>query len=137
MKRTPHLDGMDTEHRQALLRVCELISAAGGRAWLVGGTVRDGLMGLAQRDIDVEAFGLPASRLREVLGESFRLDLVGESFGILKLRDLPIDIGLPRRESKVGRGHREFEVVSDPEIPLPVAASRRDFTINSIYFECV
>lgn len=135
MNRTVSLDGMDRLHREALLRVCELIMRAGGRAWLVGGTVRDGLLGYAQRDIDVEVFGLDASRLQEVLGESFKLNLVGASFGIIKLHKLPIDVGLPRRESKAGRGHREFDVVSDPDLPLPVAASRRDFTINSIYFD--
>jgi tRNA nucleotidyltransferase (CCA-adding enzyme) len=132
---TPNLAGIKPGDRQALLRVCSLIDEAGGRAWLVGGTVRDGVLGLEQRDLDVEAFGLPADRLIEILAGEFPLDLVGQSFGILKLKGLPIDVGLPRRESKAGRGHREFHIVSDPDLPLPVAASRRDFTINAIYYD--
>jgi tRNA nucleotidyltransferase (CCA-adding enzyme) len=68
-----------------------------------------------------------------VLETGFELDLVGQSFGILKLRGLPIDVGLPRRETKIGLGHKGFEVHSDPEMDLPAAAARRDFTINAIY----
>jgi tRNA nucleotidyltransferase (CCA-adding enzyme) len=133
--RTPALEGLRPRDRQALLRVCALIEDAGGRAWLVGGTVRDGALGLEQRDLDVESFGLDADRLREVLGREFELDLVGQSFGILKLRGFPIDVGLPRRESKIGLGHRGFEITADPDLPLAEAAARRDFTINAIYFD--
>lgn len=132
---TPNLAGIKAAHRQVLLRVCRLIGSAGGRAWLVGGTVRDGVLGLEQRDLDLEAFGLPAARLREVLGQEFELDLVGQAFGIIKLRGIPIDVGLPRRESKAGLGHKEFDIVTDPSLPLPEAAARRDFTINSIYYD--
>ena len=131
----PSIKNIEEGHRQALLRVCNLITQAGGRAWLVGGTVRDGVLGLEQRDLDLEAFGLPADKLREALEQEFQLDLVGQSFGILKLRGAPIDVGLPRRESKAGLGHKEFDIVSDPYLPLPEAAARRDFTINAIYLD--
>lgn len=132
---TPNLARVKPADRQALQRVCSLVAEAGGRAWLVGGTVRDAVLGLDQRDLDVEVFGLPVDRLRQVLGQEFELDLVGQSFGILKLRHLPIDVGLPRRESKAGLGHRGFEVMTDPDLTLPEAAGRRDFTINAIYFD--
>lgn len=132
---SPNLEGIKESHRQVLLQVCRLIEKAGGRAWLVGGTVRDGVLGLTQRDMDIEAFGLPGPRLREVLGQEFSLDLVGESFGILKLREAPVDVGIPRRESKIGPGHRAFDIVSDHTLSLTEAAARRDFTINAIYYD--
>lgn len=132
---SPDLTRVRPADRQALLRVCELVAEAGGRAWLVGGTVRDAVLGLDQRDLDLEVFGLPADRLRQVLGQEFELDLVGRSFGIFKLRHLPIDVGLPRRESKSGPGHRGFDIETDPHLTLPEAAGRRDFTINAIYFD--
>jgi tRNA nucleotidyltransferase (CCA-adding enzyme) len=133
--RKPNLDQALSSDRHALLEVCRLLETAGGRAWLVGGAVRDGVLGRCQRDLDLEVFGLPATRVREVLGTRFDLDLVGESFGIIKVRGTAIDVGLPRRESKAGRGHREFDVATDPDLSLPEAAARRDFTLNAIYYD--
>lgn len=131
----PVLKLADTDLAQGLARVCTLIRQAGGRAWLVGGCVRDNALGLSVRDLDVEVFGLSADDLQATLTQSFTLDLVGRSFGIIKLKGLSIDVGLPRRESKVGLGHRGFSVHSDPFLPLSVAASRRDFTINAMYLD--
>ena len=125
----------DPDLHEVLQRVCRLIAAAGGRAWLVGGSVRDSARGESARDLDLEVFGLPADRLQAALATDFELDLVGRSFGILKLHGLPIDVGLPRRESKSGRGHRGFLVDPDPYLTLPDAARRRDFTLNAIYLD--
>lgn len=115
--------------------LCERVRGAGGRAWLVGGTVRDCALGLTPGDADLEVFGLDPERLRGLLAEAHALDLVGRSFGILKLKDWPIDVGVPRRESKIGLGHRGFEIQADPHLPLPAAAARRDFTINAVYLD--
>jgi tRNA nucleotidyltransferase (CCA-adding enzyme) len=130
-----NLDQLDGELVAVVTRVCETIAAAGGRAWLVGGVVRDLYLGLCTGDLDLEVFGLPAADLRAVLEKEFALDLVGQSFGILKLRGWPVDIGLPRREAKIGLGHKGFEVDSDPDMPLKEAAARRDFTINAVYLD--
>ena len=119
----------------ALRGVTELVRDAGGTAYLVGGSVRDHLLGRVVRDLDVEVFGIEANRLKSLLEERFPLDLVGRAFGVLKLRGVPIDIGLPRRETKIGRGHRGFAVDSDPWLPLESAARRRDFTLNAIYLD--
>lgn len=115
--------------------VCLRVRAAGGRAWLQGGSVRDGLLGEVVHDADLEVHHLSADRLEAVLGEAYRLDCVGKAFAVLKLRDWPVDVGLPRREQKTGPGHRGFAVQSDPDLNLATAASRRDFTINAIYFD--
>ena len=105
---------------------------AGGRALIVGGWVRDRLMGRASssKDVDLEVFGLPSARLRSLLETLGRVETVGESFQVYKTGD--IDVSLPRRESKSGRGHRGFEITGDPDMTFPEAARRRDFTINAI-----
>lgn len=125
----------DQEVLAAVLKVCALVRDAGGRAWLVGGGVRDGARGLATRDVDLEVFGLQPDALQTALGTAFTVDLVGQSFGILKLRGLPIDVGMPRRESKQGSGHKGFAVHTDPFLELHLAAARRDFTMNAVYLD--
>lgn len=130
-----NLDLLDDELVAVLTRVCRTIAAAGGRAWLVGGGVRDLSLGRPAGDLDLEVFGLPAGDLHACLAREFELNLVGQSFGILKLRGWPIDVGLPRREAKIGLGHKGFEVHSDPHMSLGDAAARRDFTLNAVYLD--
>ena len=113
--------------------VAELVKRAGGRALLVGGCVRDELLGLEPKDFDIECFGISAPDLQRVLGAKFELDLVGASFGIIKLKHVNIDVAMPRRETKLGLGHRAFEMECDPALTIEEASARRDFTINAIY----
>jgi len=114
--------------------VAVAVRDAGGRALIVGGWVRDRLMAReAQPDIDLEVFGLPADRVRALLEPFGRVEAVGESFQVYKLEGL--DVSLPRRDSKAGRGHRGFVVVGDPDMSIEEAARRRDFTINSMSFD--
>ena len=109
------------------------VRGAGGRAFFVGGWVRDRLMGRSSKDIDIEVFGVPADRLKALLESLGRVEAVGESFQVFKAGD--IDVSLPRRESKSGRGHRGFEVAGDPTMSVEEAARRRDFTINAILWD--
>lgn len=125
----------DPDLRAAQETICRAVAAAGGRALLVGGTVRDAILGLPAKDLDVEVFRLAPERLRGLLGEHFQLDLVGQSFGVLKIRKLEIDVSIPRRESKRGLGHKGFEIHSDPSMTVHEAAQRRDFTINAMAFD--
>lgn len=110
--------------------IAEAVRRRGGRALVVGGYVRDTLLGLASKDVDLEVFGLPADDLKALLGQFGAINTVGESFTVFKV--LGLDVSLPRRESKVGRGHKGFEVHGDPALPFAEAARRRDFTINAI-----
>jgi tRNA nucleotidyltransferase (CCA-adding enzyme) len=126
-------DPSATEHLRAARRIAEAVHAAGGRALIVGGWVRDRLLGHDSKDVDIEVFGLPADRLRELLASLGRVETVGESFQVYKAGD--IDVSLPRRDSKSGRGHRGFEVTGDPDMSLEEAARRRDFTINAISWD--
>lgn len=110
-------------------------AAAGGRALLVGGCVRDALMGRACKDIDIEVYGLPPYALEKALRARFELNTVGRSFGVYKIKGADIDVSLPRRESKRGEGHTGFAVQGDPFIPIAEASARRDFTVNAIYWD--
>ena len=124
---------MDSALIDAVVDVARLARDAGGRALLVGGCVRDRLLGVEPKDFDVEVFGIPPARLQEALGRRFELDLVGASFGIVKLRHLDIDVAVPRRETKLGLGHKAFDTECDPSLSVKDAASRRDFTLNAVY----
>ena len=122
----------DPAVRGALETLCASVREAGGRAMLVGGCVRDALLGQAATELDIEVYGIEPPTLVELLASHFPVDLVGESFGVIRLREFPIDVSLPRRESKRGLGHRGFKIESDPQMDPRDAASRRDFTINAI-----
>lgn len=117
----------------AVMAVADSVRQSGGRALLVGGCVRDKILGHSPKDFDIECFGLSAPELQRLLGSKFDLDLVGASFGVIKLKGHNIDVALPRRETKLGLGHRAFEMAYDPSLTLKEAAARRDFTINAIY----
>jgi tRNA nucleotidyltransferase (CCA-adding enzyme) len=106
------------------------VADAGGRALIVGGWTRDRLLGRDSKDVDLEVYGLDPVALRILLERLGSVNTVGESFTVYKVRGL--DVSLPRRESKVGRGHRGFEVTGDPRLSSTEAARRRDFTINAI-----
>ena len=120
----------------AVVAVAGLVKDAGGRALMVGGAVRDLLMGAPSvKDVDIEVFGIEPDRLQRILGERFAFDPCGVSFGVLKLHKFDIDVSLPRRESKRGIGHKGFLIDSDPNLSIPEAASRRDFTVNAMYYD--
>jgi tRNA nucleotidyltransferase (CCA-adding enzyme) len=129
------VDQLDVVHR-----VAEAAAADGGRALVVGGWVRDRLRGEASKDLDIEVFGVAQDRLVSLLTPFGRIEPVGQSFPVYKL--VPptgnageIDVALPRRESKRGRGHKGFEVHGDPSMSIKEAARRRDFTINAISWD--
>lgn len=119
----------------AVNEVAELVKSAGGRALLVGGCVRDRLLGGEPKDFDIEVYGLSPETLQKTLSRKFDLDLVGVSFGVIKLHGHDIDVALPRRETKLGEGHRAFEMEYDPNLPIEEASARRDFTVNAIYMD--
>ncbi|MCH8884846.1 MAG: SpoIIE family protein phosphatase, partial [SAR324 cluster bacterium] len=116
-------------------RVGEALHKAGGRPVLVGGWVRDALLGIPhRRDFDIEVFGLAMGRLRTTLARIGPVHAVGRHFGVLKLttHEAEYDISVPRRESNIGKGHRGFLVEPDPHMSFDEAAARRDFTINAM-----
>jgi len=121
----------------AVVDVCKALANAGGRAWLVGGFVRDLLLGQIPKDPDIEVYGLNAKDLNQALENMGKVEFVGQQFGVFKLwkDDLCLDIALPRTEQKTGLGHKAFAVTSDPDITPEKASLRRDFTINAMMLD--
>jgi tRNA nucleotidyltransferase (CCA-adding enzyme) len=119
-----------------LLAILRAVRAV-GRPRLVGGGVRDWLLGLEAKDFDIEVAGADYESLVRVLAPFGDADLVGRSFGVVKLRlaGVEYDFSLPRRESKTGAGHRGFAIAPDPTLSDADAAARRDFTINAIAYD--
>jgi tRNA nucleotidyltransferase (CCA-adding enzyme) len=113
--------------------IATAVRTAGGRALVVGGWVRDRLLNRPSKDIDIEVYGVAADRLGALLHTLGRVETVGESFQVFKLDT--IDVSLPRRDSKSGRGHRGFEVTGDPSMRVEEAVTRRDFTVNAIAWD--
>ncbi|HLH42944.1 MAG TPA: HD domain-containing protein [Bryobacteraceae bacterium] len=107
---------------------------------VVGGAVRDALLGLPPKDFDIEVYGASYDRLAELLSGFGRVDLVGKAFGVVKLFRAglgEVDFSIPRRESKIGLHHRDFRTAFEDAITPREAASRRDFTINAIAYDPV
>jgi len=108
-----------------------------GRPRIVGGCVRDWLLGLTAKDFDLEVPGTDFETLQRALAPFGSTDVVGRSFGVIKLRldGVEYDFSLPRRESKTGAGHRGFAVEPEPDLSDKEAAARRDFTVNAIAYD--
>ena len=115
------------------LTVARAVASAGGQTLIVGGWVRDHLLDMPSKDIDLEVYGLPADQLQAILKTFGPVNTVGSSFTVYKLG--PLDIALPRTESKTGRGHRGFSVTGNPDLSISDASRRRDFTINAIAWD--
>jgi len=117
--------------------LCRHIERAGGHAWLVGGCVRDLILGMQSKDFYLEVYGLQQNELDQALNKLGRTEHVGRHFGVFKLwlDQLEIDVALPRSESKSGGGHRGFDISIDPNLPPEIASLRRDFSINAMMFD--
>lgn len=107
---------------------------------IVGGYVRDFLLHIDSKDIDIELYGIDSlSKLEKIVEEFGDVNSVGKSFGVCKLKfeDLDIDFSLPRKDSKTAQGHRGFSIQTDARLDFTTAASRRDFTINAIGYDVI
>ncbi len=122
---------LDPQLTEQVERLARRIAEAGGRAFYVGGVVRDRLLGRSPKDVDVEVYGLPLGKLQEVLAEQGRVMLVGRQFGVLRLAGLEVDWAIPRRDS-AGRHPR---VITDPGMSFREAGRRRDLTMNAMLQE--
>ncbi len=130
------LDGHAVAYQRAV-DIAKAVKEAGGRALLIGGFVRDLYFGKVSKDIDLEVYGLPLEKLREVVASQGEVKEVGRSFGVLKVGlgkevGVDLDVSLPRRDSKKGKGHKGIQADVDPNMSIEEAARRRDFTMNSI-----
>ena len=109
----------------------------GGKIYEVGGPVRDRLLAVEKpKDLDLIICGIPLNDLKKILKKQGDINLVGQTFGVIKFKprayDSVIDISLPRKELSTGLGHRDFDIDFDHELPIEEDLKRRDFTINAM-----
>lgn len=107
---------------------------------IVGGYVRDSLLNKKSKDIDIELYNLHSFNELETILKSFgSLNNVGKSFGVYKLKfqDIEIDFSLPRKENKISKGHKGFNITLYTNLDFKTASIRRDFTINAIGFDLI
>ena len=116
------------------VQIAKKVNKIGGTAYFVGGYVRDKLLGIPNKDIDIEIHNIAPYILEDVLSEFGNIEArtVGNNFGIYNIKGYDLDISLPRKEKATGKGHKDFEIVVDPFLSLEESAKRRDFTINAL-----
>lgn len=113
-------------------KIAARVAEKGGRTFYVGGYVRDKLLGIENKDIDIEIHGILPEVLEGILEEVGKKTEMGASFGIFGLKGYELDIAMPRKEEATGRGHKDFAVFVDPFLGTQKAAMRRDFTMNAL-----
>lgn len=125
---------LDLDVPPLVAAVVDACADAGGRTLLVGGGVRDHLMGGDVKDWDLEVYGLDPDDLERALATVGRVDTVGRAFAVFKIhkRGVELDVSIPRRDSKAGPGHRGILAEGDPTMTPDEAALRRDLTINAL-----
>ena len=123
---------MNEIDKTIIKKLAERVAELGGRAYFVGGIVRDEIMGRPIKDVDIEVHGISETILETVLKEIGKPIRFGSAFGVYSLAGHNIDIALPRSESKSGTSHRDFDIRIDPFIGIKEAARRRDFTMNAL-----
>jgi len=111
--------------------IISTLAEHGGRAFLVGGAVRDMVMRLPIHDLDIEVHGLTEHQLETVLKQFGPVSLVGKSFGVWRIHGLAIDWSLPRTDSS----GRKPVVTTDPFMSIEDAARRRELTMNAMAFD--
>lgn len=117
---------------EMLKKIALEFSKKGGKLYYVGGFVRDKILGIENKDFDVEIHDLTYSDSIKILEKFGTIDLVGANFGVIKIHGLDIDFAFPRKENSIGGGHKDFEINIEPFISTKEACIRRDFTINAI-----
>ena len=114
------------------IQIAKKVKEVGGIAYFVGGYVRDSILDIPNKDIDIEIHGIKPEILKNILSELGDIQTIGNAFGIYNLKGYDLNIALPRKERCIGTGHKDFEVYVDPYIGTHAAARRRDFTINAL-----
>ncbi|MBI2064786.1 MAG: HD domain-containing protein [Candidatus Yanofskybacteria bacterium] len=134
-------DPLEKEEIELAIKVCEAVKERGGLALVVGGFARDAALSkfghnLKPKDIDIEVYGIDQDILKNILDKLGKLEIAGEAFKVFKLNTAKmstmLDISIPRRDSKTGKGHKGFDVTGDPYMSVKEAARRRDLTINAL-----
>ena len=123
-----------------ILRILQELNDKGHQCLVIGGAVRDAILGLEPKDIDIEVYKISYEDLMRFLSCHGIVDLVGKKFGVIVFRpssnsEMKYDFSIPRKESKIGTGHKGFEMTFDIDMTIKEAAERRDFTFNALAYD--
>lgn len=121
--------------KELSLKLAYDISLIGGKAYYVGGYVRDSYLGIDNKDIDIEVYGVTADKLRTILSKYGEVLEHGKSFGVFGIKGYNIDISIPRTERCIGIKHTDFDVIFNPFLSVEEGAKRRDLTINAMMYD--
>lgn len=126
------------EYPKELDPIFNILKKHNAKPIIVGGFIRDNLLKIKSKDIDIEIYGISSfEKLENILKEFGSVNIVGKCFGVCKLNfnDLDLDFSLPRKDNKISSGHKGFEIEVDSTLDFKTASSRRDFTINAIGYD--
>ena len=132
MAKKKRAKGMENKNIKIARCLAEKVAKRGGRAYFVGGYVRDRILKREIKDIDIEVHGMTIDALAEILDTLGSRMEIGSHFGIFRIRGYEVDIAMPRIEQATGKGHKDFSILIDPFLGTKKAAARRDFTVNSM-----
>lgn len=110
-----------------MLEIAQKIKQAGGTLYLVGGAIRNHFLNMPVTDKDYCVTGLTKEQFQTLFPEA---KIQGKDFPVFILNQT--EIALARKERKTGKGHKEFEFLTNPSITIEEDLARRDLTINSI-----
>jgi len=118
----------------ATLSAQQALTAAGGHVFVVGGAVRDTLLGKAPKDLDLMVTGLTPEQVHATLQQLGPVKLTGEDFGVYRYAegDSEVEVALPRREKSTGGGYKDFDVQADHTMTPEEDLGRRDYTANAM-----
>ncbi len=102
--------------------------------YLVGGYVRDSILGLVSKDIDIELHNTDIDTAYKLISEVTACKVFG-TFGVVSLNQVNSEFAIARTETKVGNQHTSFDIKFITNGDLKLAAARRDFTINSMMYD--
>ncbi len=114
-----------------VFEACLRLKSVNAKPILVGGWVRDRLMGLPSQetsDIDIEVFHIDFEKLQQLFSKESHVAF--PKFGVLRLDY--VDLSLPRIEHSTGESYNDFYVQIKPDLSFEEAGRRRDFTVNAI-----
>lgn len=107
--------------------IAKIIKQNGGNTYLVGGAVRDAILNKSIKDEDYCVTGISPEKFMVLFPEAH---IRGKSFEVFDLEHR--EFALARKETKSGKGHKDFQVETNEKITIEEDLQRRDITINSI-----
>ena len=118
---------MEVEVNLNIIEIANKIKECGGKLYLVGGAVRDELLRKEAQDKDYCVVGLNSEQFKQLFPQA---NIRGKTFEVFDLEGS--EFAMARTETKIGKGHTEFKIETNPQITIEQDLARRDITINSI-----